>query len=104
MQQPITDRSSNVYILLLLRSNHSRHNIAGGYEKRKDIKTRRSRSEEKVVGFSSTSLFPTRKREAVTQNGTRGIYHLMWRRTQGTGIIKGREDKRDHERIPETFT
>ena len=37
-------------------------------EKRKDRKTRRkSRSEEKVLGFSSSSLFPARIREPVTQ-------------------------------------
>ena len=33
----------------------------------KDRKTGKSRSEEKVVGFSSAFLFPTRKWEAVTQ-------------------------------------
>ena len=43
--------------------------MLGGQEKRKD-KTQKSRSEEKVVGFSSASLFPTRKWEAVTQGGT----------------------------------
>ena len=37
-----------------------------GGQKRKDKKTRKSRSEEKEVGFSSASLFPTRKRKAVT--------------------------------------
>ena len=35
----------------------------------------RSRSEEKVVGFSSAFLFPVSTREAVTQGGTRGIDH-----------------------------
>ena len=35
-------------------------------------KTRKSRSEEKVVGFSSVSLFPGRKREAVI----RAEYHM----------------------------
>ena len=44
----------------------------GGQEKRKDRKIWKSRSEEKVVGFSSASLFPRRKWEAVTQGGTRG--------------------------------
>ena len=33
-------------------------------------KTWKSRSEEKVVDFSSANLFPTRKREVVTQGGT----------------------------------
>ena len=44
--------------------------MLGGQEKRKDRKTRKSRSEEKVVGFSSASLFPARKHEAVTLGGT----------------------------------
>ena len=44
-------------------------------EKRKDKKIRKRRSEKKVVGFSSESLFPTRKREAVTQGRTKGINH-----------------------------
>ena len=39
-------------------------------KKRKDKKTRKSRSEKKVVGFSSASLSPARKREAVTQGRT----------------------------------
>ena len=38
----------------------------GGQEKRKDRKTRKSRSEGKVENFSSGCLFPARKREAVT--------------------------------------
>ena len=41
-----------------------------------------------MVGFSSSSLFPTRKQEA-------GIDHPTRRRTQGAGIVKGWEDKRD---------
>ena len=36
----------------------------------KDMKTEKSRSEEKVVGFSLASLFSARKWEAVTQGGT----------------------------------
>ena len=51
-------------------------------EKRKDTKTWKSRSEEKVVDFSSDSLFPTRKWEAVTQGGTTVIDQLT-QRTQG---------------------
>ena len=39
-------------------------------EDEKEWKSRKSRSEEKVVGFSSASLFPARKREAVAQGGT----------------------------------
>ena len=35
-----------------------------------------------MVGFSSTSLFLARKREAVTLDGTRRIDHLPRRRTQ----------------------
>ena len=56
--------------------------------------------EEKVVGFSSASLFPARKLETVTQGGTKGIDHLTRRRTQGVGIVKGWEDGH----IPDTFT
>ena len=41
--------------------------IAGGQERRKD---RKSRNEEKVVGFSSASLFQVRKREIVAHGGT----------------------------------
>ena len=44
--------------------------IAGGEEKRKDRKVSKSRSEDKVVGFSSASLFPVRKWEAVTRGET----------------------------------
>ena len=44
----------------------------GGQEKRNDRKTKRCRSEEKVDGFSSASLFPARKREVVTQGGNNG--------------------------------
>ena len=75
-----------------------------GKEKRKDGRTWKSTSEEKVVGFSSASLFPARRREAVTQDGIRGIDHSTRRRTQGAGIVKGWEDKRDRGRIPDTFT
>ena len=42
----------------------------GCQEKRKDRKSEKSWSEEKVVGFSSASLFPARKQETVTQGGT----------------------------------
>ena len=51
----------------------------------KDRKTSKSRSEEKVVGFSSASLFPTRKREG----GTRRIDLQRRRKTQEVGIVKG---------------
>ena len=39
--------------------------------------TLKGRREEKVVGFNSASLFPTRKLKAVTQGETRGIDHPM---------------------------
>ena len=42
----------------------------GGQEKRNDRKIQKRRSEEKVEGFSSASLFPTMKWEAVTKGGT----------------------------------
>ena len=35
----------------------------------KDMKTEKSRSEEKVVGFSLASLYTIRKQKAVTQDG-----------------------------------
>ena len=58
-------------LLLLLRSSLSRHYSKILYRrKRKDRKSQKSRSEMKVVGFSSASLFPARKQEAVTQDGT----------------------------------
>ena len=79
----------------------------GDQEKRKDRKTRKNRSEENVVWFSSASLFPARKREDVTQGGTmepRGIDNLTRRKTQGAGIVKGWEDKRDRGAIPDMFT
>ena len=57
-----------------LRSNpsmhHSRYYINGGSGEEEREKTQRSRSEEKVVGFSSASLFPVRKWEAATQGET----------------------------------
>ena len=49
-------------------------------------------------------LFPTRKREAVTHGGIRGIDYPTRRRILGSGIIKSWEDKRDRGRIPDTFT
>ena len=47
---------------------------------------------------------PKRKREADTQGGTRWIDYPTRRKTQVTGIVKGWEDKRDREPIPDTFT
>ena len=57
-----------------------------------------------MEGFSSAFLFPAKKREAVNQGGTRGIDHLTLTGTQGTGIVKGWEDKGDRELTPDTFT
>ena len=95
-------------MLLLLRSNPSSQHSKALYhwEVRKRGKTGKhgkSRSEERVLGFSLTSLFPTRKRKAVTQGGRKGIDQLM-QRTQGAGIVKGWEDKQDQGCIPDTFT
>ena len=67
------------------------------------MKTRKRMSEEKVVGFSSTSLFPARKRKAVTKGRIREIDHRARSRTQGAGTVKVGEDKRDLGRIPDTF-
>ena len=57
-----------------------------------------------MVVFSSASLFPVRKREAVTQSGNRDIAHPTWRKAQGAGTVKGLKDKGDGGRIPDTFT
>ena len=69
-------------------------------------KTRKDgKVEEKMVAFISPAfLFPSRKRELITQGGTRGIDHPTRGRTQGAGIDIGWEDKRDRGRIPDTFT
>ena len=56
-------------------------------------KRNRSRSKEKMAGFSSASLFTVRKWEAITQGGTRGIDNLVQRRTQEASIAKGWEGK-----------
>ena len=89
--------NNNKYVLLLLRINPGRQHSKGlyrwGSRERKDTKEWRSRSEEKVVGFSSASLFYAGKREAVTQGGTREIDHWTRRRTQGHGTVKCWEDK-----------
>ena len=42
--------------------------LGGGSLRNEEM--RKSRSEEKMLGYSSSSLFPARKREAVTQGGT----------------------------------
>ena len=72
-------------------------------EVRKRVTKWKSRSEEKVVSFRSASLFPARKRETVNQGGTRKVDHPTRRRTQGAGIAKGWEDKRDCGRFPDIF-
>ena len=77
--------------------------MLGGQKKRKARKTRKSMSEEKVVGFSSASLFPARKRDVITQGGDRGIDHSMRRKTQGDGTVKGWEGKRDRRCVPGRF-
>ena len=63
----------------------------------KDRKTWKNRSEEKVVDFSSASLFPARKREVV-----RRIDYLRFR-TQGAGVVKGWKEQCNCGRIPDTF-
>ena len=57
-----------------------------------------------MVGISKASLFPSRKREAATEGGAKGINYPTWRITQGADIVKGWEDKRDSGRISDTFT
>ena len=55
------------------------------------------RVQKKVVGFSSASLPITHKEMGGSHPGwnhrTKGIDHLIWRRTEGPGIVKGWEDK-----------
>ena len=71
----------------------------GGQEKRKDRKTRKSKTEEKVVSFSSVSLFPCKEMGGSHSSWkswnhlNRGIDHLTWGKTQGAGMVKGWEDK-----------
>ena len=67
------------------------------------MKIRKSRNKEKLVRFSSFSLFPVRKREAVNVWNP-AIDHPTRRITQGLGIIKCWEDRPDLGRIPDTFT
>ena len=81
------------YILLVLLSNPSRHHSNALYRwgVRRGGKTgkhKKSRSKEKVVFFSSASLYTARKWEAVTQGITGGIDHPTRRKTQGTDIVK----------------
>ena len=93
-------------LLLLSRSDpnmqHSKVLYRWGVqEKRKERKTQR-RSEEKVVGFRSDSLFLSRKREAVTQGVTKGIDHPMRRRSKTAGAfhIHSRKTKITRARTP----
>ena len=104
----LSTRFSNI-LLLLLKSNPSRQHSNAlyhwGVRRRGETeKTQKGRSEEKVVCFSLASPFPARKRETVTQDGTRGIDHPKRRKTQGPGIVKGWEGKRDRRCIPDIFT
>ena len=69
----------------------------------KDRKTRKSRSEEKVVGFSSAFLFPARKQESHPE-WNQGDKPPDAEENPGSGIVKSWEDKQDRGRIPDTFT
>ena len=63
-----------IYIYIIFIKDYLQQEaLIGGQEKRKDRKTQKSRNEEKVEGFSSASLFPARKWEALTQGGITGI-------------------------------
>ena len=55
-----------------------------GQEKRKDRKTRKIGGKREWWVLAS---LPARKREAVTQSGTREMEHPTRRKTQGTGIV-----------------
>ena len=48
-----------------------------------------------MVGFSSASIFPARKRGAVTQDGIRGIDHPTWRKPQGACTVKEIDENGD---------
>ena len=74
-------------LLLLAGSTQRYYNTEVSGEEKRQENTKRYEGRESV-GFSSASLFPARKREAITQGGTREIDHLMWRITSGTDIIK----------------
>ena len=68
------------------------------------MKTRKSRNEEKMVSLSSASLSLSRKQEAFIQGGTKGIDYPSQKITQGPGIFKGWENKRDRRRISYKIT
>ena len=71
------------------------YSISLGLEEEREENTK-CRSDEKVVGFISASLFPASKLEAVTQGVTRRVHQPTQRKTQGAGIVKGWKDMRDH--------
>ena len=83
--------NNNIYIIKELTQHATLKGtiLLGGQETRKARKSQKSRSEEKLEGFSSAFLFPARIREAVTRVETTGIDHPTWRITRGTGIVKG---------------
>ena len=81
--------------------------MLGDQEKRKNMETWKKKSEEKVVDFSSASLFPIRKRVVVTHDRNRRIDNPTRRKPQGAGIFKGlgrRERERGGGRFPDTFS
>ena len=86
--------------LLLLRSNPKKQHSKVIYRRvvRRGGKTGNhgKLGVEKVVGFSSASVFPERKREAVTQGETiePKAQTTRPRTTQGPGIVKGWGNKR----------
>ena len=59
----------------------------------KEKKQENSRSEEKALGLSSTSLFPKGNGRQSPMVETTGIDPSMQRITQGAGIVKGWEEK-----------
>ena len=58
-----------VIIIIKSRASRQHSKVLYHWEVRRRGK-QKSRNKEKVVGFNSASLFPTRKWEAVTQGGT----------------------------------
>ena len=87
-------QTENIYIYNMSNPSSStqKYYIAGGLgEEERRGKQRKSRSEEKVVDFSSDSLFPERKREVVTLGGTRWIDQLTRReRREPVSLKAGR--------------
>ena len=105
----------SVYIIIIIiiikigvtaAGSTQKYYIAGGQEKRKDRKTWKSRVKRRAWVLAQPPDFPQGNGRQLSrlEPWNQGVDHLTRRRTQGAGIFKGREDKRDRGRIPDTFT